>query len=105
MADPLGLIQQGNGSGAIHNAAWSRASGTKPNDGPSFNDVLKQNLEQVNQLQQNAEMAIEDLVSGRRDDVASVMIAKQKADLAFQMLLQVCNKMLAALEEIKEMRV
>jgi flagellar hook-basal body complex protein FliE len=66
---------------------------------------LKQNLEQVNQLQQNAEMAIEDLVSGRRDDVASVMIAKQKADLAFQMLLQVRNKMLAALEEIKEMRV
>ena len=43
--------------------------------------------------------------SGRRDDVDGVMIAKQKADLAFQLLVQVRNKMLDAYDEIKQMRI
>ena len=63
------------------------------------------NIEQVNRLQQDAEMAIEDLASGKRDDVDQVLIAKQKADLAFQMLLQVRNKLMEAYDEIKQMRV
>ena len=67
--------------------------------------MLLKNIAQVNKLQQEAQMAIEDLSSGRRDDVANVMIAKQKADLAFQMLLQVRNKLVDAYEEIKQMRV
>lgn len=74
-------------------------------DGPSFKDVLLKNIEQVNELQQDAEMAIEDLASGKRDDYANVMIAKQKADMAFQMLMQVRNKMVDAYEEVKQTRI
>ena len=40
--------------------------------------------EQVNQLQLDAKEAIEDVVTGRRDDLESVMIATQKADTAFR---------------------
>ena len=72
---------------------------------PSFKDVLMQNIEQVNRLQQDAEIAIEDLIAGRRDDADSVMIAKQKADIAFQMLMQVRNKLVDAYDEIRQMRV
>ena len=68
-------------------------------------DLLLQNIEQVNRLQQDAEAAIEDLASGKRDDIANVMIAKQKADLAFKTLLQVRNKLMTAYEEIQQMRV
>ena len=50
-------------------------------------------------------MAIEDLVAGRRDDLDGVLIAKQKADIAFQTLLQVRNKLMDAYEEVKQMRV
>ncbi len=64
-----------------------------------------ENLEEVNRLQQDAEKAIEDLSTGRRDDVANVMTAKAKADLAFKMLLQVRNKLMDAYNEVKEMRV
>lgn len=71
----------------------------------SFKQVLMRNIEQVNRLQQDAETAIGDLATGRRDDVDGVLMAKQKADLAFQMLLQVRNKMVDAYEEIKQMRV
>jgi len=79
--------------------------GSAIGSGPSFKDVLMKNIEQVNRLQQDAQKAIEDLAAGRRDDASQVMMTTKKADLAFQMLLQVRNKMTAAYEEIKQTRV
>lgn len=73
--------------------------------GPDFKQHLMDNINQVNKLQQDAEVAIEDLVAGRRDDMESVMMAKQKADIAFQMMLQVRNKLMDAYEEVKQIRV
>jgi len=102
MTDPLGLVN----AGASSNLAPSRrAEGGAAPGGPNFKDVLMKNIAEVNRLQQDAEMAIEDLQTGKRDDVASVLIAKQKADMAFQLLLQVRNKLMDAYTEIKEMRV
>ena len=106
MTDPLGLA---SGAAAAARAAANVQPGKPQAPGQgnetSFKDVLMANIEQVNQLQQDAEKAIEDLYSGRRDDVDGVLIAKQKADLAFQLLLQVRNKMVGAYEEIRQMRV
>ncbi len=107
MADPLGLIP-GGAAGGVNPA---RPATPQPPRGPgaephaSFKDVLMKNIEQVNRLQQDAEVAIEDLASGRRDDMDAVLMAKQKADVAFQMLLQVRNKMMDAYEEVKQIRV
>lgn len=103
MPDPLGLI---GASGGTHLPKTPKPpAGPAEGQGPNFKDVLMSNINQVNRLQQDAEMAIEDLAAGRRDDVAGVMIAKQKADLAFQMVQQVRNKLVDAYEEIKQMRV
>lgn len=73
--------------------------------GVSFADTLQDQLDTVNQLQRDAKEAIEDLVSGRRVDVESVMIATEKADTAFRLLLQVRNKVMAAYEELRQIRV
>ena len=73
--------------------------------GASFSDMLQEQLDTVNQLQRDAKEAIEDLMSGRRVDVESVMIATQKADTAFRLLLQVRNKVMAAYDELKQIRV
>ncbi len=62
-------------------------------------------LDEVNQLQQEASTAAEDLVTGKRDDIEGVMLATQKADNAFRMLLALKNKVQAAYEEIKQVRV
>ncbi len=110
MTDPLGLIGSpavGDAGGAVPSPPSGPPRPTGPGDatGPTFKDVLMENIEQVNKLQQDAERAIEDLYSGRRDDVDGVLIAKQKADLAFQLLLQVRNKMVSAYDEIRQMRV
>jgi flagellar hook-basal body complex protein FliE len=102
MIDPLGLIGTTGAAGAPRPQA---PKGPGASGGPSFKDVLMKNIEQVNRLQQDAEKAIEDLQAGRRDDVANVAQATRKADLAFQMLMQVRNKMVEAYDEIKQMRV
>ena len=108
MSDPLGLIP----SGPLRpiqppsplKPSVGRGIGT-PVQGPSFKDVLMKNLQDVNTLQSDAQTAIEDLATGKRDDMAAVMTAKQKADVAFKMLLQVRNKMMDAYEEVKQIRV
>lgn len=107
MTDPLGLIPGAQGVSPLRNGASGArsASGTDQAGGASFKDALMKQLDQVNRLQQDAETAIEDVVSGKRDDLDNVMIAKQKADIAFQMLLQVRNQMMDAYEEIKQIRV
>lgn len=103
MSDPLGLIGNVGGAGGIN-----RLGGPKPAAGPtpteSFKDVLMKNLEQVNRLQADAERAVEDLAIGKRD-LTSVTIAQEKANLAFQALLQVRNKLMDAYEEVKQIRV
>lgn len=110
MADPLGLIPGAQSvapirTGGAGSPGAQRGGVTGPTGGPSFKDALMKQLDQVNRLQQDAEIAIEDVVSGKRDDVDQVLIAKQKADIAFQMLLQVRNQMMDAYEEIKQIRV
>jgi flagellar hook-basal body complex protein FliE len=108
MTDPLGLIGQQHitGPGGLHGAKAAQ-SGRGPDTagGPSFMDTLREQVEEVNSLQKDAKHAMEDLMAGRREDVEGVMIATQKADTAFRMLLQVRNKVLDAYEEIKQVRI
>lgn len=103
MSDPLGFISRA----AAQNPAGfgpSAPQKTDPN-APAFKDVLMENINQVNKLQQDATKAIEDLQTGKRNDVEGVLLATQKADTAFRMLAQLRNKVQQAAEEIKQIRV
>jgi flagellar hook-basal body complex protein FliE len=70
-----------------------------------FADVLKKSLDEVNQLQLDAEKAVNALATGKTDNVAEVMTAVQKADLAFKTMLQIRNKLLDAYNEVRQMRI
>lgn len=101
MADPIGLIS----SGGVGPHRPLTGVARPPAEGANFKDVLLKNLQQVNELQQDANTAIEDLTAGRRDDVEGVILATQKADNAFRMLQAVRNKVMQAVEEVKQVRV
>jgi flagellar hook-basal body complex protein FliE len=104
MADPLGLIGGAQrGQGPLGPPGGSRIN-QLADDGPSFKDTLAQSIEQVNQLQAEASAAQEDLMTGARADVENVILATQKADQAFRALLAVRNKVQAAFEELKQVR-
>jgi flagellar hook-basal body complex protein FliE len=73
-------------------------------DGSSFKDVLHNSINEVNRLQQEATQATEDLVAGRTQDVGQVLAASQKAEVAFQMLMEIRNKLVTAYDELRQMR-
>lgn len=69
-----------------------------------FNNVLHDALNQVESLQQNAQTEVTGLLQGDRQDIHNVMIAVEKADVAFQMMMQVRNKIVNAYQEISKMQ-
>ena len=110
MHDPIGHINGSNGPGSLGPLAPKGRSGGPLAPGPdvsskSFIDEMKGQLAEVNRLQAEADVAAEDLVAGRRDDLEGVMIATEKADTAFKMVLAVRNKLVDAYEEVKNLRV
>jgi flagellar hook-basal body complex protein FliE len=72
---------------------------------PSFKDMLLDSVQQVNTMQLDANRAVEGLFTGDEVNPAEVLTAVQKADLAFRMLMQVRNKLVAAYQEIKDVKV
>lgn len=102
MNDPLGLI---SGSGGVRPTPKQTPTTPGEQAGGSFKDLLMENLKEVNQLQTDASEAVQDLQTGKRDDVETVLAATAKADLAFRMLLQVRNKVMDSYNELKDVRV
>lgn len=71
----------------------------------SFKDVLAESIEKVNALSKEAEAAQTALATGQTDNVAEVFTAVRKAELAFEALMQIRNKLMDAYDEIQRMRI
>ena len=69
-----------------------------------FSGVLNNALQQVNQLSGGAEQPIGSMLNGGNADMSSVMIAVEKADVAFQLMMQVRNKIVGAYQDIEKMQ-
>jgi len=78
--------------------------GGAPGASQSFFETLRDSMQEVNQLQAQADRAISDLITGEDTDVARTMIAVQKANLSFQMMVQVRNKIVQAYQEVMRMQ-
>ena len=70
-----------------------------------FKDMLIDSIGQVNQMQVDADSAVESLFSGGDTNPAEVLTAVQKADLTFRMMMQVRNKLMQAYQEIRDIRI
>jgi flagellar hook-basal body complex protein FliE len=86
----------------------ARGQPTQPviaEDQAPFSDVLEKSIDAVNGLQQQAKQSAEAFERGDPQvNLAGVMIAGQKAGLAFQALTQVRNHVLSAYQEIMGMQ-
>ncbi len=94
-----------SGPGNVAPTGASGARRARGGGGASFADVLKDSIGEVSRREQDATQAIEALATGRTDDVAGVMTAVEKADLAFKTLLAIRAKLMDAYEEIKSIQV
>lgn len=82
----------------------NKSQPTEQADGTEFRNFLIDNLEKVNQMQNEAESAVEGLVTGREADITKVMGAVEKADVAFQTLMAVRGKLVESYKEVMQMR-
>ncbi len=71
----------------------------------SFGQILKNSIEEVNRLQGAANKAIEQLATGETKNIHETMIALEKAEISFKLMLEVRNKILEAYNEVMRMNV
>jgi flagellar hook-basal body complex protein FliE len=71
----------------------------------SFADMLKDSISKAGELEKEADNEVQKLAKMESQDIHNTMIAIEKADLTFQMMMQIRNKIITAYEEIMRMQV
>lgn len=93
-----------NLSSAVPNTSPGR-SGQAGQNTPAFSDMLEQSISDVDRLELEAEQAVKDFTLGKTSGIHETMIALEKADISFQLLMQVRNKLISAYETIMRTQV
>ena len=65
-----------------------------------FGALLKDAISTVNDLSQKSDMEIQKIMTGESDELHTAVIAMQRADVSFQMMMQVRNKIVQAYQEV-----
>jgi flagellar hook-basal body complex protein FliE len=81
----------------------SKTSSKEP--GADFTKTLKEAIQSVDQLQKDADVKMQELVTGKSQNIHETMIAAEKADIALRLMIQVRNKIIDAYQEIMRMQV
>lgn len=95
-----GLGQVGAIAGALSGATAVPSQG----GGPPFGDLFKGLASETTKLDDSAQKAVTGLLSGQGVEVHDAMIATQKADMAFELALQVRNKAVGAYQQMMAMQ-
>ncbi|MBN2183405.1 MAG: flagellar hook-basal body complex protein FliE [Sedimentisphaerales bacterium] len=72
-----------------------------------FNNTVKainNYISDVDKLQESSDMSIKDLLSGKNEDITSVVSAVAKADISFKLLVGVRNKLIEAYKQTMNMQ-
>jgi len=87
-------------------ASGSRLPDSEANNHINFTDALSNAINSVNDIQQQAGQLSDAYVSGDKSiDLAQVMVAGQKANISFEAMVQVRNKLVSAYQEIMNMQI
>jgi len=92
LSNPLVSIAQTDGKIAA-------APGTSP-----FSDLLTDAVGKVSQLEEQARVAVDGLMTGSGVDVHQAMIASEKASMTFEMALAVRNKAIQSYQSVMGMQ-
>jgi len=80
----------------------------KPSAGISaadaFSNILSDAMNTVESTRQSSELAINQFLSGEGGELHDVALAAQKAELAFDMFVQVRNKVVQAYQQVMQMQ-
>jgi len=84
----------------------SKAAGSTDDAGNSqFLDLLKDGISDVNKTMRESDKASMDLATGKSSNIHQTMLAVSKAELGFNMLVQLRNKAIEAYQDVMRMQV
>lgn len=100
----LESLYPGNTTQQISNAG-NPVTATSSNENKlSFSNLLTDSITSLENKQLASDHAMQDLVSGEADNLHNVMIKTTEAQLALEMAVQLRNRSLEAMNEIKNMQ-
>lgn len=73
--------------------------------GPGFAESLREAVDAIDTSQQKAQQLENAKAAGSPVDVSQVMVALEKADLSFQAMVEVRNKLVSAYQEIMNLQI
>lgn len=79
-------------------------SGPGAQGGAGFHELLAGAIRQVEQSGADARLSTERFLAGENEEVHQVVLATQKAELAFELFMQVRNKVVQAYQEVMRMQ-
>lgn len=101
MTNPVQSIQ--SSAAAQQQSAISRLGAASA--APDFKKLMLDSLNEVNRLQDEADAGVQKLLTGESDNVAEVFAAVNKAGIAFDLLMEIRNKLTDAYDQVQQMRV
>ena len=96
-------IQQAAKTGQVESTQAAQGAGAV--QGAGFGEVLNQFVGEVNQKQLDSTQAVNDLLAGKEVPLHQAMIAMQEAGVAFQLMVEVRNKLLEGYQELMRMQI
>lgn len=84
---------------AVKASAQSKSSGT------SFGDILMEKIQNVDEAQRAADVAIQDVATGKSRNLHEAVLAMEMADTSLRLAVTVRNKVIEAYQEIMRMPV
>ncbi len=73
--------------------------------GGAFQDVFTAAIQNVESSSREANASVQRFLSGEGEELHTTILATQRAELSFEMFLQVRNKVVSAYQEIMRMQV
>jgi len=81
-----------------------RRAGISTGQDSSFQKILTGLIDKVSQLEKDADESIKQLITGKVENIHQVMIAVEEASVAFQLMMEIRNKLVEAYKEIMRMQ-
>jgi flagellar hook-basal body complex protein FliE len=91
------------GQSQVGNQAANKSGSASPGSA-GFADLVDNFVSQTNEAQVSSDQAIDDMVSGRTDNVEQVVLAVANAELSFQLFMEVRNKLIDSYNELMRMQ-
>jgi len=70
-----------------------------------FADLVKGLVQQTDQQQKMAQNSVQQLITGETDSVHDVVLTTSRADLAFRLMMEIRNRLIASYQEVMRMQV